>query len=436
MSKTVYKNASGLPDDEQVTTARDQAILGRAIQERFPRYYKYFSTRSFSFRGQSIGNHNQLLGRVEGVDGIKTGYIRASGFNLVTSVQRGNRHVVAVVLGGSSAGSRDARMRELIERHIDDASTKRTAPMIAGARPRPSRSCAKTSPRPSAKARPQVAAKSSRRPSEGGAQGRRQRPSQSRSQAPSGRRPAALAVASATVDRALRSPRRLDRAHRARLERSDPAGPGQDRVASRLERSDPAEPGGQSQGAPVPGDALVRRRVPPPHPRSDRHGGADRSRSPCAPRPSTPRRRRHAGRRARRDSARRRRPSTPMPARRRAEAARRRRAAAGQAAVRSGWIIQVGAFPAEEEAKQRLSRGAEQGVQGSSPGRSVHRTGGEGWHHLYRARFAGFDKDKAEAACKYLKRNDVDCVTIRELTSIRGQGSSREQRRDRSRSSE
>src|SRR5436190_9224233 len=111
MSRTVYKNASGLPDDDQVTTARDQSILGRAIQERFPRYYKFFSIRSFTFRGQSIANHNHLLGRVEGVDGIKTGYIGASGFNLVTSVHRGSRHLVAVVMGGSSAGSRDARMR-------------------------------------------------------------------------------------------------------------------------------------------------------------------------------------------------------------------------------------------------------------------------------------------------------------------------------------
>src|SRR5207247_1518487 len=87
MSRTVYKNASGLPDDDQVTTARDQSILGRAIQERFPKYYKYFSLRAFTFRGQSIANHNRLLGRIEGVDGIKTGYIRASGFNLVTSVR-------------------------------------------------------------------------------------------------------------------------------------------------------------------------------------------------------------------------------------------------------------------------------------------------------------------------------------------------------------
>src|SRR5438445_10057998 len=133
MNGTVYKNASGLPDDDQVTTARDQSVLGRAIQERFPRYYKYFSIRSFTFRGQSIANHNHLLGRVEGVDGIKTGYIGASGFNLVTSVHRGNRYLLAVVMGGSSAGSRDARMRELISEQITAASTKRTAPMIAEA---------------------------------------------------------------------------------------------------------------------------------------------------------------------------------------------------------------------------------------------------------------------------------------------------------------
>src|SRR5262249_30635642 len=84
MSRTTYRNASGLPNDEQITTARDQATLGRAIQERYPRYYRYFSTLSFNYHGQSIRNHNHLLGEVEGVDGIKTGYTRASGFNLVT----------------------------------------------------------------------------------------------------------------------------------------------------------------------------------------------------------------------------------------------------------------------------------------------------------------------------------------------------------------
>src|ERR1700761_6190468 len=130
MSKTTYRNASGLPDDEQVTTARDQATLGRAIQDRFPRYYRYFSTASFTFRGHSIGNHNHLLGSVEGVDGIKTGYTRASGFNLVTSMRRGNRHLVGVVIGGHSAGSRDAIMRNLLAENLEKASTHRTVAAI------------------------------------------------------------------------------------------------------------------------------------------------------------------------------------------------------------------------------------------------------------------------------------------------------------------
>src|SRR5260370_11628841 len=91
MTRTVYRNASGLPDDDQVTTARDQSVLGRAIQERFPRYYKYFSIRSFTFRAQSIANHNHLLGKAAGLAGIQTGYIAASGSNLVTSLPPAHR---------------------------------------------------------------------------------------------------------------------------------------------------------------------------------------------------------------------------------------------------------------------------------------------------------------------------------------------------------
>src|SRR5215475_1604998 len=106
MSRTIYRNASGLPNDEQVTTARDQALLGRAIQERFPRYYRYFATPSFTYHGETMRNHNKLLGHVDGVDGIKTGYTQASGFNLVASVRRNNKHIVSVVLGGTSAGAR------------------------------------------------------------------------------------------------------------------------------------------------------------------------------------------------------------------------------------------------------------------------------------------------------------------------------------------
>ena len=135
MSRTVYVNASGLPANAQVTTARDLSILGRAIQERFPKYYHYFSTHEFVYHGETIRNHNHLLGRVEGVDGIKTGYTRDSGFNLLSSVKRDGHRIVSVVLGGKSGRSRDQIMADLIETHIDSGASSRTAPMIADAGP-------------------------------------------------------------------------------------------------------------------------------------------------------------------------------------------------------------------------------------------------------------------------------------------------------------
>jgi D-alanyl-D-alanine carboxypeptidase len=130
MTGTTYINASGLPAEEQITTARDQAILGRAIQHRFPGYYQYFATPSFRYKGAEMRNHNALLGQVNGVDGIKTGYTEASGYNLVSSVRRDEKHIVAVVLGGTSNAARDARMRQLIEDNISLASTRRTLPII------------------------------------------------------------------------------------------------------------------------------------------------------------------------------------------------------------------------------------------------------------------------------------------------------------------
>jgi D-alanyl-D-alanine carboxypeptidase len=135
MSSTVYRNASGLPNDEQVTTARDLTMLARSLEERFPRYFHYFSTAEFDYDGEIIGNHNHLLGRVDGVDGIKTGYTRASGFNLLTSVHRDGRSLIAVVMGGRSAGARDRIMENLIADHIAEASTARTATAIADASP-------------------------------------------------------------------------------------------------------------------------------------------------------------------------------------------------------------------------------------------------------------------------------------------------------------
>jgi D-alanyl-D-alanine carboxypeptidase len=133
MTSTTYVNASGLPAEQQITTARDQAVLGRAIQHRFPIYYRYFATPSFRYKGAEMHNHNALLGQVKGVDGIKTGYTEASGYNLVSSVRRDEKHIIAVVLGGTSNAARDARMRQLIEDNIPLASTARTVPVIVEA---------------------------------------------------------------------------------------------------------------------------------------------------------------------------------------------------------------------------------------------------------------------------------------------------------------
>ena len=118
MRSTTFRNASGLPDPAQMTTARDMALLGVALRKRFPQYFPYFSVQNFSYRGRTIRGHNELIGGVEGVDGIKTGYTRASGYNVVTSVSRGNRQLVAVVMGGDSARSRNANMAALIEHYM------------------------------------------------------------------------------------------------------------------------------------------------------------------------------------------------------------------------------------------------------------------------------------------------------------------------------
>ncbi|WP_417671449.1 serine hydrolase [Roseibium sp.] len=139
MKKTTFRNPHGLPNSKQRTTARDMALLGRAIQERFPQYYGYFKTRAYSYKGRRYGNHNKLLGRVKGVDGIKTGYIRASGFNLVSSVKRDGRHIVAVVMGGRTGRSRDAQMVKLINKYLSKASRgPKTAPALVQRRITPS----------------------------------------------------------------------------------------------------------------------------------------------------------------------------------------------------------------------------------------------------------------------------------------------------------
>ncbi|TPW28013.1 D-alanyl-D-alanine carboxypeptidase [Martelella alba] len=127
MTNTHYENPNGLPNSRHVTTARDQAKLGLALRQHFPEYYKYFSTTSFKYGNTSIANHNHMLGTENGIriDGIKTGYTNASGFNIATSATMGNRSIVAVVMGGSTAASRDKWADRLITSYMKKASNSR-----------------------------------------------------------------------------------------------------------------------------------------------------------------------------------------------------------------------------------------------------------------------------------------------------------------------
>ncbi|HEY4773303.1 MAG TPA: SPOR domain-containing protein, partial [Xanthobacteraceae bacterium] len=345
MSRTVYRNASGLPDREQVTSARDQARLGRAIQDRFPRLYHYFATPAFAYRGHVMRNHNKLLGRVAGVDGIKTGYTYASGFNLVTSARRGPRHVVAVVLGGRSGGARDARMRELIASYIDKGAVRRTAAAIVEAEPRTA--VAATPSKPAPVALPTPPARPVVEKADAGAT--------PASPAASGETTATIAPVTVGSDAEIRPIAVKTVRVRASSLKSTAIGVTYSPAPSGEEPAAPAPRPADSDSVPLP-----------------RAQGSVESARPRPEPPSEP-------------------PRT----------------------TRSGWMIQVGAYEAVGEAKARLAA-----VQSKASG--VLRRADpftekilKGEKTYYRARFAGFDKAAAEAACRHLKRSDITCFTAR-----------------------
>jgi len=319
MQHTVYRNASGLPNDEQVTTARDQALLGVAIQERFPSYYRYFSTKHFVFRGNNMRNHNHLLGRVDGVDGIKTGYTRASGFNLVTSVHRGRRYIVAVVLGGRSSRRRDARMRHLIETQIAKASTKSAISEVAEV-PLP-----KPEPGSDPAARPQLAA-------------------------------AEIA----------------------------PLPPDPPRVSEATAAIPSPHPGSTAPIKPIQVKTLAVKLLPPKRPPESAPAQS------AATAPATE---------AAADK-------TAVPDTKVEDAPARR-------STRRGWVIQVGAFEDEQEAKERLSSAQNKAPNLLENADAYTERTTKGDKTYYRARFAGFDRVRAHAACRRLKRNDIVCMPLK-----------------------
>lgn len=381
MTHTTYVNASGLPDDDQVTTARDQALLGRAIQERFPRYYRYFSTETFVYHGESMRNHNHLLGAVDGVDGIKTGFTRASGFNLLTSLHREGRYLVAVVMGGPSASERDERMRELLRAHIKEAAVRRTAPVIAEVAERePARKPAALHVDRKATATIEsrwVGSNDPIRPVLVKTISYRTAPVQTAPLAPM---PALVPVGPPA------SP--------AQAQAAQPAAPTQATMnpQTRVEIASAATP---SVATNVP-PSLSAASPPPAVPSAAAAPAKSAETAPVHMQPVQ---------------------IEPAPAEPRVIVPTTAPAQAyvGPAAhSHGGWLIQIGAFDDEGQAKQHLTA-AQLKVHGTLATKDPFTERiQKGDKALYRARFAGFDKATAEAACKALKRSDFECMPLRD----------------------
>ena len=424
MTRTTYVNASGLPADEQLTTARDQATLGRAIQDRFPRYYRYFATEAFNFRGRTVHGHNHLLGSVEGVDGIKTGYTRASGFNLVTNLRRGNRHLVGVVLGGRSGGSRDAIMRSLLAENLEKATGTRTVAAITERNPADANADVaedEAQSRPTQAVQVQGAVQVASASSEPTALPPTRsiaRPSVLAAAA------AAMPPAQAKLDQAKPEPAPLSsgviqsQSIAAIPGSSEPMKPvkvktvqikaGQVRLASAATPSQAGAPVTNSISSmarpdvPETSGAVVSKaetgRVDaaemPPQPARFGTGNGVLGVLPASSVPASP-------------------PSQAMAYAAPPQAVQQN-GAIRPVAAHTGWIIQVGALESESEARERIdaARSQARGLL-SKADPFTEAVVAKGDRKLFRARFAGLDRDQAEAVCRTLKRSEISCITVR-----------------------
>jgi len=424
MTRTVYRNASGLPDDEQVTTARDQATLGRAIQDRFPRYYRYFSPVAFNYHGQSIRNHNRLLGSVEGVDGIKTGYTRDSGFNLVTSMRRGNRHLVGVVMGGRSGSSRDAIMRNLLAENLEKAATNRT---VAAITERNAADAAADVGQVEAEQRPIQMVQ---------VQGAVQAAASAEPVTASARSPASrsiLAAAAAAVPQVRAEPAPLTngvipaqalgtipgssepmkpvrvktvqvKAGQVKLASAGSAQPTTP-VTSAIPAARPEVPEtssavmakAETNKVEVAKTEAARNEMPP-QPANHGTGNGVLGVLPASSLTSSSTSQAMAY-------------ADPNP---RPEPQAVQQNGAKPLAARTGWIVQVGALESENEALQRIdaARNQARGLLAKADP-FTEPVVAKGDKKLFRARFAGLGRDQAEAVCRTLKRSDISCITVR-----------------------
>ena len=395
MRGSTFYNASGLPNDAQFTTARDMVILGRALQERFPTQYRYFSTRSFAWGNAVHGNHNKLLYRIDGIDGIKTGYTNASGFNLVSSIRRDGRHLVAAVMGGSSGRARDDHMAALLSAYLpqasaggkqssvfeetgsvrtadlgdDDESDVTALPVAA-----PTRVAALPAAAPA-------------RPAVGTVEVERVEPMALMAVAPAPVAPAPVVTNKPRIAASdvvpLTAPARDTRTstdHGAAVAMAR---------AILLPRN----------AAPMPVEAPVRvAAVPAPRPAPVAE--------PAAARPTTLAEATISPREVATATT----GTLPRP-----KVAEPAAVPAAKAIQHQGWLVQIGAYDSDKAARAALDKAKGKGgpVLARAEGFTEAATTGSG--RVWRARFAGFqDQKRAEEACKALKRKDFACLALRQ----------------------
>ncbi|MET0408524.1 MAG: serine hydrolase [Hyphomicrobium sp.] len=395
MSGTHYENASGLPNDDQITTARDMATLALHLQDDFPQYYPLFATQVFSYGGKSYRNHNTMLKSFAGIDGIKTGYTRASGFNLVTSWHRGSRHLIGVVFGGSTAGVRNAEMRVLLTRMASRASSVKTrrSLVVAKLKDEP-----KLAHRPEKRGKPVEVAETVSPPP----------PFERTEEGPSSTDPSEPPVhifKVRAVPVVLKAPAQA---------------PSPDDTTDMQDNEDASDPG------PAPRQARVAPTVPP-HPRaagplrafaptnltsrranSPNTASIDRDDAPARPvmasldshpapimrgtPPST------LGAQAR----------ALAPARHEELESRRNagRAAAGR------YQVQIGAYGSIDDAQRALSSAQDRAPRLLAGVSSVTNPAVKDGHQIFRARFTGLDANRAASTCNALRRQSLDCFVM------------------------
>jgi D-alanyl-D-alanine carboxypeptidase len=352
MTATTFRNASGLPDPEQVTTARDMATLALRLMDDFPKRYALFATRTFTYKSETFRNHNSLLFHYQGTDGLKTGYTRASGFNLVASVRRGRKHVLGVVFGGSTAAARNTTMRALLNIGLLKGASEQTR----------RRSVVAAAPSASPKARP--------------------------AEALALRRPAPQAEAPPPTLAAAPAPRfEMAQVRPVLLSRTD-----REQAAQGARRDEPATIEALLERSAREAPAVAGERLPAPT--------AEHARGAPAPTLLAPPRLVRGS------------PASTLDEQ---ALGLRRETPSGAAtpAAAGGMAIQVGAFPSADEAERRLAWVRQRANAVVARHEAVTQPVKQGDKLFYRARFAGFDGAAAASACRELRALKVECLILR-----------------------